>query len=135
MPLGVAYTRVVRQCEGGAPPSSRSTCFTAPYDPNHIIPEVCYSDDRRLFASGDAALAHLIDVVCHGCWKAGAAVNGSKLRTFKVRLVGGKLQYIAGCVYPEVGPIQHCRGGLCLAGIPLVMGCRLHPARALPGLP
>jgi hypothetical protein len=60
-----------------------------------FIPEICFSDDRRLFASSDAALAHIINVVSHGCWKAGAAVNGGKLQAFKVRIVRGRLTFIA----------------------------------------
>ena len=104
------------------PPPAHHLCFTAPHENTLIVPEVCYSDDRRLFARGDAALAHLIDVACHGCWKAGAAVNASKLQTFKIRAAGGRLVYVAGTTYPQIGPLRHCRGGLSLAGIPLIMG-------------
>lgn len=81
-----------------------------------------------MFARSDAALAHLLDIVCHGCWKAGAAVNATKLRTFKIRLVSGRLTYLTGSTYPQIGPLRHHRGGLCLAGIPLLMGDTLRPS-------
>ena len=110
----------------GAPPAD-ALCYTAPHDPSTLIPEVCYSDDRRLFGRSDAALAHLLDITCHGCWKAGAAVNPTKLQTFKLRLQHGRLTYLPGNVPCQVNPLQHRRGGLALAGVPLVMGASVAP--------
>ena len=52
-------------------------CFTSPFDDSLIIPEVCLSDDRRLFARSDVELGRLIDLACHGCWAACGAENGS----------------------------------------------------------
>ena len=104
-----------------------SFCLRAPQPPGDFILELCYSDDRRLLASTDDGLARQLDVACQACWAAGGSVNAAKLKVYKLRRQGGRLQYIRGTVYAQVGALSYARGGLSLAGIPLVMGAVPSP--------
>lgn len=109
--------------------SMAEACFASPTSAVDYIPEICFSDDRRLFGRGDVGVARVLDVVCHGCWKSGASVNGGKIHVFKLRIVEGKMRYQSGTLYSTLGPLQYKRGGLALVGIPLVMGA--PPSKAL----
>ena len=110
-----------RDLTPGAPPAD-SVCFRSPSPPFDLRPELCYSDDRRLFARSADGLAHLLSVVCHGCWAAGGSVNGDKLLAFRIGLRSGRMVYVAGSCDTVVGTVRFSKGGLQLAGVPLLTG-------------
>ena len=113
-------------------PAADDVCFRLPCPPSALVPELCYSDDRRLFARSAAGLAHVLSVECHGCWAAGGSVNGGKLLAFRVALRAGKLVCLAGSVDTVVGPVAFSRGAVSLAGVPLLIGA--VPLAAVEGL-
>ena len=96
----------------------------APHDLNYPILEIVYSDDRRPLALTGRSLEQLLNVMCHACWAAGGSVNTNKLQAFHLVLRDGRLRYTAGAIHPITGRIPFTRGGLMLAGVPLVMGER-----------
>jgi hypothetical protein len=102
--------------------SLTASCFAAPADPGHMLPELGYSDDRRLFSRSAEGLANLLDVAAHGCWAAGGVVNGTKLQAFCVRREGQKLVYVADHLDSVLGPLDYRCEGLALCKIPLVPG-------------
>ena len=110
-----------RDLTPGAPPAD-SVCFRSPSPPFDLRPELCYSDDRRLFARSADGLAHLLSVVCHGCWAAGGSVNGDKLLAFRIGLRSGRMVYVAGSCDTVVGTVRFSKGGLQLAWVPLLTG-------------
>ena len=110
-----------RDLSPGAP-SADSVCLRSPAPPFILLPELCYSDDRRLFARSADGLAHVLSVVCHGCWAAGGSVNGDKLLAFRIGLRSGRMVYVAGSCDTVVGTVRFSRSSLQLAGVPLLMG-------------
>jgi hypothetical protein len=104
--------------------AQRENFPAAPHDSGRAILEVAYSDDRRPLAFTGLGLEQLLNTMSHTCWAAGGSVNASKLRAFRLQLRDGRLVYAAGVVHPAVGTIRCTRGGLLLAGVPLVMGER-----------
>ena len=105
----------------GEPPGAYPT---APHDPARPILEIVYSDDRRPVALTGRSLEHLLNSMCHACWAAGGSVNAAKLQAFHLVVQGGRLRYSGGYIHPLVGRIPFKKGGLLLAGVPLVMGER-----------
>ena len=101
----------------------------APHDPSRPVLELCYSDDRRPVAATADGLELLLETMYHTCWAAGGTVNGSKLQAFRVDLRHGRLSYGTGAINTLLGRIPLRRGGLLLAGVPLLMGER--PSAAL----
>ena len=99
--------------------------LASPFDPLRPVLEIVYSDDRRPVASTQRGLELLLNAMAHACWAAGGSVNTTKLQAFHVILQGGRLRYAGGNLYPSIGRIPLRRGGLLLAGIPLLMGERL----------
>ena len=101
-----------------------------PFAPHTPLVEIGYSDDRRPLARSDSALERMLDTTCHGCWAAAGAVNGDKLKVYKVREGVGRLEYVSGSIHPVTGPLTYTKGGLSLAGVPLVVGDRPPAAYA-----
>jgi hypothetical protein len=133
--VGIQRTRchrgVVSQHRDPRDPARRSVdppgeYPAAPHDPARPVLEVVYSDDRRPLALTARSLEQLLNAMCHACWAAGGSVNASKLQAFHLVLRDGRLRYEAGAVHPLTGRIPFKRGGLLLAGVPLVMGERCH---------
>ena len=105
-------------------PARAGTYPSAPHDPRRPVLELCYSDDRRPVALCPTGLERLLDAMCHVCWAAGGSVNTAKLKAFGIEIRNGRLGYRTGAVHPIVGRIPLSRGGLLLAGVPLLMGER-----------
>lgn len=102
--------------------AANDICFPLPADPTTPVIDICFSDDRQLFARDDRGLAHLLRVVCHGCWATSGGVNFDKLRAFKLCLSGGRLRYKSGVLDTLLGPLAYGGRPMQLVGIPLVMG-------------
>jgi hypothetical protein len=81
-----------------------------------------YSDDRRLFSTTAAGLAHLLDVACQGCWASGGAVNVSKLKVFAVRRRSNRVVCVPGTLDTMQGVLPYSTTDLNFVGFPLLMG-------------
>jgi hypothetical protein len=111
-------------------PNASSICFHAPFDSTLLIPEISFSDDRRFFARSEEGLSRLLDVACHGCWAGGGAVNGQKLKVFKVVRSHRGLQLVRGSLDTLVGELHFQTEGLSLVGVPLLIGAPPATAHA-----
>ena len=112
------------RCPALPAPEQCSAHLHAPHDPSRPVLELCYSDDRRPVAASAGGLELLLAAMYHSCWAAGGTVNSSKLQAFRIDLRRGRLSYGTGAVSTLLGRIPLRRGGLMLAGIPLLMGER-----------
>jgi hypothetical protein len=121
---GVILRHLDPRCPAVRLDSTPEPVLRCPFDPQRVLLEIAYSDDRRPMAQTGRGLEALLNAMTHACWAAGGTVNTAKLQAFHVVMREGRLQYAPGAVRPAVGNIPLRRGGLSLAGIPLVMAER-----------
>ena len=115
------------ETSGQGGPAPADYCYFHPAFPDLPVFEFSFSDDRRLFSSSDAGLAHLVDVGRVTCTAAAGSLNALKLKAFTIHLDSGRLQYGGGTVCSVVGDLPVQSEGLGVVGIPIVMAKTFRP--------
>ena len=92
-----------------------------PWDLEKILPQICYSDDRRGYALTKDGLNYLLRTVRHAWWSTRGSVNFLKLKIFLIRFERGRLKYGEGEHDTYLGPM-HLTNGLMMTRIPLLVG-------------
>ena len=104
-------------------PDPHTYCFEHPGLPGVLVPEVTFSDNRRLFAKSAQGAARRVSVGRTTCTVAVGSLNADKLRAFGVhRLEDQAMGYVSGAVASEVGELPPQKSGLSVVGVPMVMG-------------
>ena len=118
--------------ESGLPggPDPVEWCPAHPAEPSEYVPEVSFSDDRRIFAYSDEGICHALRVSQKTCLAGGGDVNRAKLQAFCPTLREGAIQYNKGTIETAMGALQVCTSDLAMVKVPIVMG---ESPRAVPG--
>ena len=86
------------------------------------VPEIVFSDGRRLVGDSPEAAAERVAEGRSTCTAASGAVNAEKLKAYAVLGTGGCMVYRVGHVDTVAGRLTLQGSGLAVVGVPMVMG-------------